>query len=115
MLKPEFVRLLRDDAEEVLRMLVPQLTKSFELFVQTGVLAVDKVTPSSVEISKAILKCLAQLKKGYNWRLLCLYLKQLEFLPKCFRADQIHNDFTPAIVQCAVKGVSIYIKILQHF
>lgn len=96
---------MRDDAEEVLSNLVPHLTKVFDLFMQTGLLALDRVTPASVEISRALLKCLVQLKKGYNWRLLATFIKQLEHLPKCFKADQIHNEFTPAIVQCAVKGV----------
>lgn len=111
-LKPDFVRLLRDEAEEVLMNLVPNISKIFELFVSSGLLAIDRITPVSQEISKALIKCLSQLKKGYNWRLLAIFLKQLEYLPKCFRADQIHNDFTPLIVQFAVKGVSCHFKFM---
>lgn len=98
---------MRDDAEEVLANLVPHLTQIFDLFVSTGILAIDRITSASVDVCKALLKCLAQLRKGYNWRLLALFLKQLESLPKCLRADQIHNDFTPVIVQCAVRGVRL--------
>lgn len=105
-MKNEFVRLLRDETEEVLNNLVPRIGTILSLFLTSGTINIERQDPISNEISKALLKCLAHLMKGYNWRLTASLVKEMEILPMVFKSDQINNDFTPQIVRCALYGVS---------
>lgn len=102
----DFVRLLSDDAEEVLRMIVPHISTSFVIFWSNGTLSLERPDPVSNQIGKALLKCLSVLKKGYNWRLTTIFLKQLEALPMVFHSDYIHNEFARVILNLALQGVS---------
>lgn len=113
MLKADFIRLLKDDSEEVLHMLVPQMGNTLELFCQYGTLSRQSVTPASMEIGRAILKCQYELTNGYNWRLLTHFIHQLEHLPNCMPPDFIHQHFTPVILTSAVQGVRLIIFILH--
>ncbi|GLV42806.1 hypothetical protein CBL_03546 [Carabus blaptoides fortunei] len=100
----DFVRLLSDDAEEVLRMIVPHISTSFVIFWSNGTLSLERPDPVSNQIGKALLKCLSVLKKGYNWRLTTIFLKQLEALPMVFHSDYIHNEFARVILNLALHG-----------
>lgn len=103
-MKPDFVRLLRDDAEEVLQTLVPNLANTLELFCKHGVLSKEKADQGAMEIGRAMLKCQLELTKGYNWRLLSDYLAQLERLPQVVPSDFIHQHFTPVVLSNALNG-----------
>lgn len=105
MLKADFVRLLRDDAEDVLQMLVPNLKSTLTLLAQFGFLSKDRTDQTTMEISRAVLKCQIELAKGYNWRLLATFIEQLESLPLCMPCDFIHQHFTPIILGNAANGV----------
>ncbi|GJQ83912.1 hypothetical protein Trydic_g19850 [Trypoxylus dichotomus] len=104
MLKADFVRLLRDDAEDVLQMLVPNLKSTLSLLAQFGFLSKDRTDQTTMEISRAVLKCQIELAKGYNWRLLATFIEQLECLPLCMPSDFIHQHFTPIILGNAANG-----------
>lgn len=115
MLKTDFVRLLRDDAEDVLQMLVPNLKATLTLLAQFGFLSKDRTDQTTMEISRAVLKCQIELAKGYNWRLLATFLEQLECLPICMPCDFIHQHFTPIILGNAANGVLLIIIVYFYF
>lgn len=112
MMKSEFVRLLRDDAEEVLENLVPSVGSILILFLTHDTLSLEREDGVSNEIAKALLKCLLHLTKGYNWRLTANLLKQMEILPMIFKSEHINLEFTPQTLNCALRGVSG--PILRH-
>lgn len=99
------VRLLRDDAEEVLQMLVPHIGLTLESFCIFGTLSKESASHATLEVGRALLKCQVELAKGTNWRLLTHFLHQMEHLPNCMPADFIHQHFTPNIMNIAVAGV----------
>ncbi|XP_071050484.1 serine/threonine-protein phosphatase 4 regulatory subunit 4-like isoform X2 [Onthophagus taurus] len=105
-LKADIVRLLRDDAEDVLQMLVPTLSNTLQLLAQNGYLSRDRTDQTTMEIGRALLKCQIELSKGYNWRLLVTFLQQMECLPKCIPGDFIHQHFSPMILGTATNGRS---------
>lgn len=105
LIKADLVRLLRDDAEEVLQMLVPHIGNTLLLLCQFGTLSRDKADQSTMEIGRALLKCQLELTKGYNWRLLEQLLKEQERLPECMPSDFIHQHFTPVILGNVMNGV----------
>ncbi|KAL3285405.1 hypothetical protein HHI36_019507 [Cryptolaemus montrouzieri] len=96
-IKPDIVRLLRDDAEDVLHMVVPKLGVTMEVLSNYGLLSRETSTQTSLEIGRAILKCHMELSKGVNWRIQTDLLAQLEHLPNCLPSDFIHQHFTPVI------------------
>ncbi|XP_045463136.1 serine/threonine-protein phosphatase 4 regulatory subunit 4-like isoform X2 [Harmonia axyridis] len=96
-IKPDIVRLLRDDAEDVLHMVVPKLGITMETLCNYGLLSRETSTQTSLEIGRAILKCHMELSKGVNWRMQTDLLAQLEHLPNCLPSDFIHQHFTPVI------------------
>ncbi|XP_044766933.1 serine/threonine-protein phosphatase 4 regulatory subunit 4-like isoform X2 [Coccinella septempunctata] len=96
-IKPDIVRLLRDDAEDVLYMVVPKLGVTMETLCNYGLLSRETSTQTSLEIGRAILKCHMELSKGVNWRIQTDLLAQLEHLPNCLPSDFIHQHFTPVI------------------
>lgn len=107
-IKGDFVRLLRDDSEEVLQALVPHIGTTLEFFAKDGINNV------SSEIGRALVKCEVELTKGTNWRLLALFLQQLECLPNCMPPEFIHQHFTPSILNIAVTGVRMtYLMFFQ--
>lgn len=105
-IRSDFVRLLRDDAEEVLQALVPHIGITLELFSACGALSKCIANNITVEIGRALVKCQLELMKGTNWRLLEQFLHQLECLPNFMPAEFIHQHYTPSILGIAVAGVS---------
>lgn len=106
MIKQDIVRLLRDDSEDVLEMLVPRLGATLDLFCANSVLSRELANQTTLEITRAILKCHTELQKGYNWRIKSFFLEQLEFLPNCMPSDFIHQHFSPVILSCVMETVS---------
>lgn len=105
-LKLDIVRLFKDDAEEVLQMVVPHISTILDLFHIHGLISREATNPSTLDICRGLMKCQMEITKGTNWRLLTKFLYQLEYLPNCVPGDVIHQHFTPALVNLAVAGVS---------
>lgn len=103
-LRTDIVRLLRDDAEEVLQALVPGLGKTLVSLQTYGILSREKQDMCTVDVGRAMFKCHMELTKGYNWRLLCLLLEQMEQVPLCMPSDFIHQQFTPSVIGNAING-----------
>ncbi|KAJ8938537.1 hypothetical protein NQ318_016907 [Aromia moschata] len=102
----DLIKLLRDDAEEVLDSLVPNIGVTLELLCTSGVLSRENATQCNLEISRALLKCQAELFKYHNWRRKLAFLQQLEHLPNCMPSDFIHQHFTSVILKLTIDGVS---------
>ncbi|KAJ8980634.1 hypothetical protein NQ317_011710 [Molorchus minor] len=100
----DLIKLLRDDAEEVLDSLVPNIGVTLELLANSGVLSKDSATHSSLEISRALLKCQVELFKYHNWRRKLAFLQQLEHLPNCMPSDFIHQHFTSVVLKLTIDG-----------
>lgn len=100
----DIVRLLRDDAEEVLQTLVPNIGTTLVELCKSGILSKERADQATMEIGRAMLKCQLELTKGYNWRLLSTYLAQLERLPQAIPSDFIHQHFTPVVLSNALNG-----------
>jgi hypothetical protein len=96
-LKPELIRLLRDDAEEVLQALVPHLGKILVLLAKVGTFSPDFMDAGAMDIGQALLKCEAEISMTTNWRLHAMTLGQLECLPHCMPSDFIYSHFIPII------------------
>lgn len=103
-MKADIVRLLRDDAEEVLQLLVPNIGGTLNSFAKHGLLSKLKTDQSTMEIGRSMLKCHLELTKSYNWRLQMEFLVQLENLPNCMSSDFIHQHFTPIVMNTCVNG-----------
>lgn len=115
MLKSDLVRLLRDDSEDVLQMLVPHVGVCLETLCMYGTLSRQTSSVATVEIGRAMLKCQYELAAGFNWRLLTHFIHQLEHLPNCMPPDFIHQHFTPVVLSCAVQGVCCFSLIFFWF
>ena len=107
MLKVDFVRLLRDDAEDVLQTLIPNIKTTLALLSQYGYVLKERSDQSTMEISRAMTKCQMEISKSYNWRLIVQFLEQLEYLPNCMPPDFIHQYFSPIVLHSAVNGVRL--------
>nr|XP_050848751.1 serine/threonine-protein phosphatase 4 regulatory subunit 4-like isoform X3 [Vespula vulgaris] len=94
-IKADFVKLLKDDPEEVLQKLVPNISSTLESLVQSQIIGTDKVDSTLMEIGRALLKCEAEIAATNNWRLASTMHAQLEILPKCFPSDFIFSYFVP--------------------
>ncbi|XP_075224826.1 serine/threonine-protein phosphatase 4 regulatory subunit 4-like isoform X2 [Lycorma delicatula] len=95
----EVIKLLKDDAEEVLQSLVPHLKDILESFCQTKTLMASFVDETAIEITRALRKCESEIASTYNWRLHSLFLQQLEVLPKCMPSDFIYTQFVPLVLK----------------
>lgn len=104
-LKPDIVRLFKDDAEEVLQMVVPHVSSILDLFHIHGLISRETTNPATLDICRGLMKCQVEITKGTNWRLLTKLLYQFEYLPNCVPGDFIHQHFTPSLVNLAVAGV----------
>ncbi|EEZ99847.2 hypothetical protein TcasGA2_TC002629 [Tribolium castaneum] len=103
-IKDDLIKLLRDDAEEVLQQLVPHVGPTLELLCANGVLSREANTPACLEIARGLLKCQNELAKSYNWRIKSNFLQQLERLPFCMTSDFIHQHFSPVILSCVLEA-----------
>ncbi|KAJ8919708.1 hypothetical protein NQ315_006236 [Exocentrus adspersus] len=104
MILMDFVKLLRDDAEEVLDSLVPNIGPTLEYLCMAGVLSRDSVAPGTLEVSRALLKCQAEIFRFHNWRRKMIFLQQLECLPNIIESDFIHQHFTSVILKLTISA-----------
>lgn len=104
---PDFVKLLRDEAEEVLDALVPNIGMTLELLTATGILSVENSSQSTIDIARALLKCQVEIFKYHNWRRKMNFLRQIECLPNCMPGDFIHQHFTQVIASLSLDAVSM--------
>ncbi|XP_015185621.1 PREDICTED: serine/threonine-protein phosphatase 4 regulatory subunit 4-like isoform X1 [Polistes dominula] len=96
-IKGDFIKLLKDDPEEVLQKLVPNISSTLECLVQSKTIGPDRVDSNLMEVLKALLICEAEIASTHNWRLASTMHAQLEILPKCFPSDIIYSYFVPLI------------------
>nr|XP_012225356.1 PREDICTED: serine/threonine-protein phosphatase 4 regulatory subunit 4-like isoform X4 [Linepithema humile] len=94
-IKENLIKLLKDDSEEVLQGLIPNIGLTLECLIDSQTIGMDKVDSTLMEIGKALLKCEAVIAGTHNWRLASLMHAQLEILPKCFPSDFIYSYFVP--------------------
>lgn len=111
----DFVKLLRDDSEEVLESLVPNIGITLEHLCLAGVLSRETVAPGTLEISRALLKCQADIFRYHNWRRKMTFLEQLECLPNVIESDFIHQHFTSVILKLTINAVSSWENLLRIF
>lgn len=102
----DFVKLLRDDSEEVLDSLVPNIGTTLEFLCVGGVLSRENIAPGTLEVSRALLKCQADIFRYNNWRRKMIFLEQLECLPNVIESDFIHQHFTSVILKLTINAVS---------
>ncbi|XP_050303781.1 serine/threonine-protein phosphatase 4 regulatory subunit 4-like isoform X2 [Anthonomus grandis grandis] len=100
----DLTKLLRDEDEEVLQALVPNLGRILELFTSTGVLQREIPVQSTLDIGRAMLKCQHEAFRTNNWRMKESLLIQWERLPNCFPSDFIHQHFSPVVLAATVNG-----------
>ncbi|XP_021926333.1 serine/threonine-protein phosphatase 4 regulatory subunit 4-like isoform X3 [Zootermopsis nevadensis] len=96
-LKPELIKLLGDNDEEVLRGLVPRLGETLMLLSKAGTFSPDVMDSTVMDIGQALLRCEAVISMTTNWRLHTVILGQLECLPLCMPSDFIYSHFVPVI------------------
>lgn len=102
---PDIIRLLRDDHDEVLHVLVPHLGTILEALSNYNVLVKNEVLPTTLELTRAILKCQLDVFLSFNWRIQVCFLYQLERLPNCMASNFIFEHFTPVIFDVIVDAV----------
>ncbi|GFG30947.1 hypothetical protein Cfor_04044 [Coptotermes formosanus] len=122
-LKSELITLLRDDAEEVLQVLVPHLGKTLVLLAKAGTFSPDFMDSGALDIGQALVKCEAEISMTTNWRLHAMTLGQFECLPHCVPSDFIYSHFIPIIfdrihttrpVPCRMAAVRTMLVFLRY-
>lgn len=103
---PDLLKLIRDDSEEVLDVLVPNIGSTLALLASVGYLSKEQTTQATLDTGRALLKCQSEIFKYYNWRRNKTFLEQLEKLPLCMPPDFIHQHFTPLILKLTTVAVS---------
>ncbi|XP_057326161.1 serine/threonine-protein phosphatase 4 regulatory subunit 4-like isoform X1 [Microplitis mediator] len=104
LIRNELIKLLKDDHEQVLQGLIPQLSTTLQLLTQSQALGMEQLESSVVELGKALMKCENEIFNTNNWRLSKLILQQLEILPKCFPSDYIYTYFVPVALNRALNA-----------
>ncbi|XP_017788028.1 PREDICTED: serine/threonine-protein phosphatase 4 regulatory subunit 4-like [Habropoda laboriosa] len=94
-IKPDLVKLLKDNSEEVLQGLVPHIGLTLDCLAESQIIGVDRMDSTVMEIGRALLKCESEIAGTHNWRLTSLMHSQLEILPKYFPSDFIYTYFVP--------------------
>ncbi|XP_011306054.1 serine/threonine-protein phosphatase 4 regulatory subunit 4 isoform X2 [Fopius arisanus] len=110
-IKCDFMKLVKDDNEQVLQGLVPNIGKTLQLFVESQTISKDSIDLPVMEMGRALLKCEGEIFGTNNWRLSSLMFQQLEVLPKCFPSDYIYNYFVPVALNRALKARPIPVKL----
>lgn len=101
---PDLLKLIRDDSEEVLDGLVPNIGTTLVLFTNAGLLSREATSQITLDIGRALLKCQVEIYSNNNWRRRKAFLEQLEDLPTCMPADFIHQHFTPVIMKLTIES-----------
>ncbi|KAH1003705.1 hypothetical protein HUJ04_003578 [Dendroctonus ponderosae] len=100
----DFTKLLRDEDEEVLQALIPNVANIMELFTATNVLQREIPVQATLDIGRAMLKCQNEAFRTNNWRMKECLLMQWERLPNCFPSDFIHQHFSPVVLNATIYG-----------
>ncbi|XP_066151407.1 serine/threonine-protein phosphatase 4 regulatory subunit 4-like [Euwallacea fornicatus] len=100
----DFTKLLRDEDEDVLQALVPNISHILELFSNSNVLQREVAVQATLDIGQAMLKCQSEVFRTNNWRMKESLLMQWECLPNCFPSDFIHQHFSPVVLTAAIHG-----------
>ncbi|XP_072399856.1 serine/threonine-protein phosphatase 4 regulatory subunit 4-like isoform X2 [Diabrotica undecimpunctata] len=100
----DFLKLIRDDSEEVLDALVPNIGPILVMFTSVGVLSREYTTQATLDIGRGLLKCQVEIYSNYNWRRRMAFLVQLEDLPTCMPSDFIHQHFTPLVLKLSLES-----------
>ncbi|XP_044595510.1 serine/threonine-protein phosphatase 4 regulatory subunit 4-like isoform X5 [Cotesia glomerata] len=111
LIRGELIKLLKDDNEQVLQGLIPELSKTLELLIQSQSVGIEQLESSVVDMGKALLKCENEIFNTNNWRLSKLMLEQLEILPKCFPSDYIYTYFVPVTLNRALNARPMPVKL----
>ncbi|KAK0172362.1 hypothetical protein PV328_005690 [Microctonus aethiopoides] len=104
LIKNDFIKLLKDDNEEVLQGLIPHVAQMLELLVQSHGIGTEQIDSSVIELGRALLKCEGEILNTNNWRLSASIFEQFEILPKCFPSDYIYTYFTPLSISRALNA-----------
>ncbi|XP_012145713.1 serine/threonine-protein phosphatase 4 regulatory subunit 4 isoform X4 [Megachile rotundata] len=91
----DIIKLLKDNSEEVLQGLVPNLGVTLDCLAESQIIGIDRVDTTVMEIGRALLKCESEIASTHNWRLAVLMYSQLEVIPKYFSSDFIYSYFVP--------------------
>ncbi|XP_017885898.1 serine/threonine-protein phosphatase 4 regulatory subunit 4-like isoform X3 [Ceratina calcarata] len=94
-IKTEIVKLLKDNSEEVLQGLVPNVALVLDCLAESQTIGADRMDSAVIEIGRALLKCESEIAATHNWRLITQMHSQLEILPKYFPSDFIYSYFVP--------------------
>ncbi|CAH1124911.1 unnamed protein product [Ceutorhynchus assimilis] len=100
----DFTKLLRDEDEEVLHALIPNIASILESFTYVGVLQRDTIFQATSDICRAMQKCHEDAFKTNDWRMKECSLRQWEFLPNSFPSDFIHQHFSTMVLNAAIHG-----------
>ncbi|KAK6645033.1 hypothetical protein RUM43_001309 [Polyplax serrata] len=91
--KNQVMTLLWDSMEEVLMGIVPNLGKTIEHLISSGVLGHEQ-DGVSFELGRGLLQCDKTIRdKTHNWRLYTDFITQLESIVKCLPSDYIYSHF----------------------
>ncbi|CAG9855810.1 unnamed protein product [Phyllotreta striolata] len=101
---PDILKLIRDDSEEVLDVLIPNIGNTFTFLANAGFLSKEQTTQTTIDMGRALVKCQTEIFKYHNWRRKRSFLEQLEKLPNCTPSDFIHQHFTPLILKLTIEG-----------
>lgn len=115
LIKNDFIKLLKDDNEEVLQGLIPHVAQMLELLVQSHGIGTEQIDSSVIELGRALLKCEGEILNTNNWRLSSSIFEQFEILPKCFPSDYIYTYFTPLSISRALNAVRIIYLFVNNF
>ncbi|CAL7947776.1 unnamed protein product [Xylocopa violacea] len=94
-IKTDIIKLLKDDSEEVLQGLIPNIGLTLDCLAESQTIGQDRMDSAVMEIGRALLKCESEVAATHNWRLTSLMHSQLEILPKYFPSDFIYSYFVP--------------------
>ncbi|XP_076756066.1 serine/threonine-protein phosphatase 4 regulatory subunit 4 isoform X3 [Xylocopa sonorina] len=94
-IKTDIIKLLKDDSEEVLQGLIPNIGLTLDSLAESQTIGQDRMDSAVMEIGRALLKCESEVAATHNWRLTSLMHSQLEILPKYFPSDFIYSYFVP--------------------
>ncbi|XP_066254685.1 serine/threonine-protein phosphatase 4 regulatory subunit 4-like [Euwallacea similis] len=100
----DFTKLLKDEDEDVLQALVPNISHILELFSNSNVLQREVAVQATLDIGRAMLKCQSEVFRTNNWRMKESLLMQWECLPNCFPSDFIHQHFSPVVLTATIHG-----------
>uniref|UniRef100_A0A0K8SYZ9 Serine/threonine-protein phosphatase 4 regulatory subunit 4 n=2 Tax=Lygus hesperus TaxID=30085 RepID=A0A0K8SYZ9_LYGHE len=89
-----FIKILNDDAEEVLDGLIPQLNMLISMLTQNEFFNPKMEISLISELNPALLKCEGLVSTSHNWRLYCTFLSQIRILADILAPEALHADYT---------------------